>query len=473
MNNSSAIGRILAVLALIAAVVAIFLLLTSGNDPYKITAEFENASQLVSGNQVEVAGASIGSIDKIELGDNGQARVTFTIDDDFAPLKRGTTATVRSFSLSGVANRFIELSLPPESRAGDEIASGGILTSSETVSEVDLDEIFNTLDDETVGDLKKVIKGFELSYEGVAEDANESFKYINPFLSSSRRLFAELTRDERGLERLIVDGAQLSGALAERRDDVSSLIGNLDVSTNAIASEKVALSDAVSRIPDFLRNFNTTAVNLRATLDDVKPLVDASKPAAVALQDFLPELRVTAKNLVPTFQDLDRITQHPGANNDLVDLNLLQPALAEIAVGPVNRNGESRDGAFPEGAEAAREGIDELAFLRAYAPELTGWFNDFGTSGLADANGGIGRIGTTFNAFPVSPTGLPAIDPGGASGLPFFGALDGTAFEAALDSNNLRKCPGANERPAPDGSNPFTGQNGNLDCDPSQVPPGE
>ncbi len=46
-----------------------------------------------------------------------------------------------------------------------------------------------------------------------------------------------------------------------------------------------------------MRNFNTTSVNLRATLDDVDPLVDASKPVAVALQ---PVLRGTSAPPPPT-----------------------------------------------------------------------------------------------------------------------------------------------------------------------------
>ncbi len=59
------------------------------------------------------------------------------------------------------------------------------MSQAETVSEVDLDELFNTLDDRTVRNLKKVIKGFEISYDGVGEQANKGFRYLNPFLSTS------------------------------------------------------------------------------------------------------------------------------------------------------------------------------------------------------------------------------------------------------------------------------------------------
>ena len=163
-----------------------------------------------------------------------------------------------------------------------------------------------------------------------------------------------------------------------------------------------------------MRNFNTTAVNLRATLDDVDPLVDASKPVAVRLSPFFRNFRAAAADLVPTVRDLDKIIKDPGRDDDLVDLTRLQPRLKRIAIGPVQVNGQRRPGAFPEGATALADSLNELAFFRAYSPELTGWFDDFGHSGLTDANGGIGRIGTTFNTFSIGANDLPVIDLTGA-----------------------------------------------------------
>ena len=60
-----------------------------------------------------------------------------------------------------------------------------------------------------------------------------------------------------------------------------------------------------------MRNANTTFVNLRAALDDVDPLVDASKPAARELRPFLAQLRAAAADAVPTVTDLDAIVKRP------------------------------------------------------------------------------------------------------------------------------------------------------------------
>jgi phospholipid/cholesterol/gamma-HCH transport system substrate-binding protein len=461
--------RALALAVVVLVAVAALLVLTGSEDAgdYEITAEFTNASQLVSGNVVTIGGTDVGRVSDIRLSDNGDALVNMSVDDAYAPLHRGTIAQVRSYSLSGVANRQVELTLPPPGRAGAEIPDGGRMTRAETVSEVDLDQIFNMLDDKTVADFKNVIKGFATSYRGVGKDANRGFKYLNPFLSTSRRTFAELTRDTPALEQLIVNGAKLSHTVASRRDDLSALVGNLDAMMNSIARQRTALTAALERLPGFMRNFNTTAVNLRATLDDLDPLVTASMPVADRLGPFFRNFRAASADLVPTARDLDRVVATPGRDNDLVDLTRLQPRLARIAVGPVQRNGARRRGALPEASTALHDSLDELAFFRAYSPELTNWFDDFGHSGVIDANGGLGRIGTTFNTFSLSPNDLPTVD--------LAGLLKQTTEQQygplGVSSGNYKRCPGSNERPAPDGSNPWT-DGGTIPCDPSIIPLG-
>ena len=76
-------------------------------------------------------------------------------------------------------------------------------------------------------------------------------------------------------------------ALAERRDDLAGLIGNLNDTTRALGSQKEALAESIGRLPPFMRRANTTFVDLRSTLNEVDPLVEASKPVAKRLQPFL------------------------------------------------------------------------------------------------------------------------------------------------------------------------------------------
>ena len=468
MSTSSVVGRVAAVLALLGAIVVVLFLVLGGGSSYTVTAQFENASQLVTGNNVSVAGAPVGSIKGISLGDDGQALVKMEISDSaYAPLPEGTHATIRSQSLSGIANRYVDLDLPAQPD-GKTIASGGAISQADTTSEVDLDQIFNTLNKPTVDHLKQVIQGFARGYDGVGAKANRGFHYLNPFLSTSRRVFGELNSDQANLEGLVVDAAGLTSTLDAKSPEISSLVANLNGMLGTIGEQQASLASAVGQLPDFMRQFNTTAVNLRAALDDVQPLVDYTRPVARKLQPFAKRLRGFARDAVPTVRGVNGVVKAPGAANDLIELTRLQDPLAEIGVGPVNRNGASRPGALPASSDALRDSRDQVSTLRAYSPELTGWFDDFGHSGFPDAFGGIGRISTTLNAF--SPA-VPGVSVCGA--LQVLGsqcsALNGDDLYNSLGAKFLRRCPGANERGL---SEDQLTQDGTVDCDPSQTPIG-
>jgi phospholipid/cholesterol/gamma-HCH transport system substrate-binding protein len=467
--TSSVVGRIAAVAALVGAIVVILLLVLGGGSSYTVTGQFANASQLVTGNNVNVAGAPVGSIKEISLADDGQALVEMEISDDaYAPLPEGTHATIRSQSLSGIANRYVNLDLPAQPD-GKMISSGGTITQANTTSEVDLDQLFNTLDKPTVNSIKQVITGFARAYDGVGPKANRGFHYLNPFLSTSRRVFAELNSDQANLESLVVDAAGLMGTLNAKSPEISSLVANLNGMLGTIGEQQASLSSAVGQLPDFMRQFNTTAVNLRAALDDVQPLINATRPVARKLQPFAKRLRGFARDAVPTVRGLNGVIKAPGAANDLIELTALQNPLAEIGVGPVNRNGASRPGALPASAESLTDSLDPLSMLRAYSPELTGWFDDFGHSGFPDAFGGIGRISTTLNTFTPGVPGIPA-----CGILEILGDLcdvvsPGDLFSQLPGIKYLERCPGANERGLSDDE---LTQGGRINCNPDQKPVG-
>ena len=469
MPKTSVVGRIAAVLALLGAVIVVLLLVLGGGSSYTVTAEFQNASQLVTGNQVDVAGVPVGSVKQISLSDDGQALVKMEISDSsYTPLPDGTSVTVRSQSLSGIANRYVDLSLPDQPD-GKTIGSGGTISQANTTSEVDLDELFNTLDRPTVDHLKQVIQGFARSYEGVGAKANQGFHYLNPFLSTSRRVFGELNSDQANLEGLVVDAAGLTSTLDQKSPEISSLVANLNGMLGTIGAQQQSLASAVGQLPDFMRQFNTTAVNLRAALDDVQPLVNATRPVARKLQPFTKRLRGFARDAVPTVRGLNGIIRAPGPANDLIELTRLQDPLAAIGVGPIDRNGASRPGALPASADSLKNSLTQLSTLRAYSPELTGWFDDFGHSGFPDAFGGIGRISTTLNTFSAGAPGVPCTNPlevlPGGTCVP----LSPADLQDQLGLQNLRRCPGSNERGLTDDQ---LTQGGTVDCDPNQKPIG-
>jgi phospholipid/cholesterol/gamma-HCH transport system substrate-binding protein len=441
------VARGLAVGALAVAVVVVILLVTGGSR-HEYTLVFQNAGQLVKDNDVQIGGRRVGRVADIKLRSDNLAEVHIQVDEPYAPLHVGTTAQIRSGSLSGVANRFIAVTPGPNS--APKIDDGATLSIDTTTSPVDLDQLFNTLDPKTRKSLQNVLQGSATQYRGKGKKANDAVRYFNPALSTTARLVNELDSDQQALQDFIIYTARATTALAARRNDLSSLVSNANQTSAAIGSESASLNRALKALPLTLRQANTTFVNLRSTLDDLDKLVNASKPVAPKLAPFFRQLRPLVHDARPTIADLSSLISRPGAGNDLIDLLRRQPRLTQVA-GPT----------FQHTTESLRQGTPVLQFIRPYAPELIGWFRDFGqTTANYDANGHFARIQPIFSAFQFtdSPQGgvLKAIPP--------------AQRQVGLQSGQVKRCPGSSTQPAPDKSNPYAPAG--SDCDPSIAPPG-
>src|SRR4029078_4527461 len=95
-----------------------------------------------------------------------------------------------------------------------------------TTSEVDLDQLFNTLDKPTVSHLQEVIRASAGASDGLGATASRCFYYLNPFLSTSRRVFAELNSQQANLSGLVVNAAGLTSTLDQKSPALSSLAAN-------------------------------------------------------------------------------------------------------------------------------------------------------------------------------------------------------------------------------------------------------
>ena len=181
------IGRVAAVAAIGVALVAVVVILLSSGSTNQVRAVFANASQIVTGDLVEVSGTQVGTVSNIALTPDGQAQLTLQISNGaYWPLRQGTTATVRELSLSGIASRYVALNLG--SPVAPRIPNNGVIGPNNTTSEVDLDQLFNTLNGPTRQGLRNVFLGSAAAYKGKGELANESWQYLNPAIAAWSRI---------------------------------------------------------------------------------------------------------------------------------------------------------------------------------------------------------------------------------------------------------------------------------------------
>jgi phospholipid/cholesterol/gamma-HCH transport system substrate-binding protein len=459
------IARIAALGAVIAAIALVGILLFGKDSSYTVKARFINAAQLVKGNVVDIGGTDAGVVKGFEITPEGQAEIEIEIDEKYAPLRRGTRAQIRSAGQTSVSGRYVQLMLPPEKDSGADIPDGGLLDVDHTTTNVDIDQFFNIFDRPTRRALQRFYEGGARQYAGRGDQANRGLLYLNPQLGAATRLFKELRYDDQALERFLVDSSRFVTALAERDDDLTELISNANSTTRALGNQKAALAEAIERFPAFMRQANTTYVNLRATLDELDPFVEASKPVARKLRPYLAQLRPFAREAVPTVRNLRALVRRRGADNDVTELNRTYPPLEDIALKVASRNGKDRRGAFPEMTQAFRDSAPIVAHGRPYTVDLFGWFDDFSHTGNYDALGSISKSTNFVNAFSFA-NGVP-IDSNPATPEldPLLPNERATVFRQVARQRQVKRCPGASEEPAVDGSNVFSEEEQReLDC---------
>jgi len=442
------VGRLAALGALVLAIVAVaFVLIGGGDSGNKYRLLFETGGQLVEGNQVLIGGKPVGTVDKIELRDDAMAEVSISVD---TPLHDGTSAVIRSTSLSGVANRYISITPGPDNEP--ELGDDALITEVDTTTPVDLDQLFNTIREPERQALRNIIQGSAAVYQGKGPEANQTYRYLSPSLNATTKLISELNADQRIFEEFLVKGARTVSAIAERRDDLSSLTSNGNQALGAIAEQNQNLDRALRALPPALRQANTTFFNLRPTLDDLDDLVDVAKPATKDLAPFLRQLRPVVAKSVPVFKDLRAAVNNEGKNNDLADATERLVPLQQAA-----------DRASEPTVRALADSEENFEFLRPYAPDLLNTVGKLGQiTANYDADGHIAR---------VQPAGMSIFQNNAGSLDPI---PTGTQFAGygPFGSPNFKvfhRCPGGQTQPAADGSTPFL-DNGMLT---SPAPPGD
>jgi phospholipid/cholesterol/gamma-HCH transport system substrate-binding protein len=424
----SRITRLAAIGALALALVVVAVIVLEGGGSYTLQADFQDASGLVSGDEVLIGPAQAGTVSSIGLTPDGHAQVTMSLDNDVAPLHQGTVARIYEDSLSGIADKYVELEPGPGANA--DIQDGGTLPVTSTYSEVNIDELFDTFDPLTRAGLSQVIRGEAASLRDRGAAANRTLDYLDPGLQSASDVTAELTRDEPAFDGLVVQGARALETLASRGQQLSQLIANTDSATGAIARRSQALQETLTLLPSNLSRSATTFAGLRTTLDRLDPLVAASKPAVRRLPELATRLGPLLTTAIPTVAALDALIHNPSGAGDLTMLARQTPALARTAAP-----------AFTDLVAQLNDSQAQLDYLREYTPDVVAALTNVGqASAYYDANGHYLRAMPELFAFALTSSHQLTTQ---------FPAQRYAGLQTARS-----RCPGAAVQPTPDGSAP-------------------
>ena len=198
----------------------------------------------MNGNEVMVGGLAAGLVKEIELGDNGQALVTLHRRRRVraAPPQARSRPSARARSRRS-PGRQVQLTLPPAGADGDqggEIEDGGTLTpGGDGLRGRPRRGLQHPRHEDGQGLQAGRSRAFATPTRESPKQANRGFHYSNPFLSTSRRVFAELTA---GHPCLRVAHRRHREALGPARRAPTrtsrSLVGNANAALGAIGRQR-------------------------------------------------------------------------------------------------------------------------------------------------------------------------------------------------------------------------------------------
>ena len=299
-----------------------------GTDFYEVNAELQTAQAVVpgQGQTVNIAGVKVGEVGEVTLED-GHAVVQMQIKDQYKPIYKDATILLRP--KTGLKDMY--LSLDPGTESAGEIEEGGSVPVSNTLPDVNADEILAQLDADTRAYLRVLLNAGGLAFDDeavgaderyeqtAAQDLRETFKRFEPTARYGNKLTRLLARRRGNIRRVIHNFQEFSTALAGRDRQLASLVDSANANFEAFASEETALREALQLFPEALDQTETTlrstsalAAELGPALQRLRPFARNLGPALEKTQPFFREttpiirdqIRPFARDVQPTVRDL-------------------------------------------------------------------------------------------------------------------------------------------------------------------------
>jgi phospholipid/cholesterol/gamma-HCH transport system substrate-binding protein len=265
--------------------------------PYKLKAEFSTAQAVTpgQGQTVRVSGVRIGDISKVDLSE-GRAIVTMDVDPDYKGIVH-TDATALLRPKTGLKDMFIELN--PGSKSAPTAKAGFTIPVSNTLPDVNPDEVYSLLDADTRDYLRLLISGAGQGLHNRGGDLREVFRRFEPTHKDLALVNKYVALRHRNLRRLIHQLNTLNGALASKGDDLAELVQTSSAVFRALASEDTNITRAVGDLPGTLRQTTQTLGKVKTLADVLGPAVTKLRPTVKALDSANHAITPFAKEAAP------------------------------------------------------------------------------------------------------------------------------------------------------------------------------
>jgi phospholipid/cholesterol/gamma-HCH transport system substrate-binding protein len=296
-----------------------------GTDFFVLKAEMTTAQAVTpgQGQTVNVAGVKVGEISKVQLKD-GKAVLTMRMEPRYGRVYKDATVLLRP--KTGLKDMVAEL-VPGHASTG-RIADGGVIPVSQTLPDVNLDEVLATLDSDSRDYLVLLLGGGAEGLRGHGEDLGNTLRRLEPTARYSRRVFSALAERRRNIRRVVHSLSLIMGELGTKDDQIAEFVDNSNAVFDTLARQDANLRSTLQELPSTLAETNTALGKTETFANELGPTLSALRPGARALGPALRETRPFLRETTPVIRDEIR----PFVRASRPTVRELRPALKDLAV---------------------------------------------------------------------------------------------------------------------------------------------
>jgi ABC-type transporter Mla subunit MlaD len=264
-----------------------------GDDSHTYFIELDNAFGLVEGSEVQVAGVTQGTIDRLYINSDKRAVARVELSGPLSALGEDTICSAEPQSL--IAEYFLDCDPkgpPIEEGAGEdkERANAPDIPVEQTRQTVQQDLVQSGLRQPYRERLGLLINEFGTALAGNAENLNEAIRRGAPALRQTRKITRVLADQNQIIRRLNVDSDEIMAELADRREDVRRFVEEARDTAAISATRRGDLSRNFEILDDFL-------AELQPTMRELNQLAVSQTPLLADLRRSGPGLNTLSENL--------------------------------------------------------------------------------------------------------------------------------------------------------------------------------
>jgi ABC-type transporter Mla subunit MlaD len=189
--------------------------------------------------------------------------------------------------------------------AVEPIEEGGHLEDSQVQEQVQIDEIFNALDEETRQAFQLWMKNAGIAVDGRGLDLNDAFGNVGPFSEDASDVLATLREQEEALRGVVRNTGAVFESLTARDQELAGAIVGSNRTFRALAARDESLAETFQILPTFEHESELTLRRLRHFAGLAGPLFRDLRPVARDLSPTLKDLRRLSPNARRLFRNLD------------------------------------------------------------------------------------------------------------------------------------------------------------------------